>query len=219
MPCSLPPGRFSCPADCFYCPDEPGQPRSYLSTEPAVARANQNDFDPVRQFFDRALTLAKQGHVVDKIEIIVLGGTWSAYPRDYQEEFCRDLFYAANCWSGEMERGMRGGLFSLKEGVAERETEPVDHLHQKFDGSETHLKSHAHDREEHTTVDGAVNKILSPTISESISTDGAVKQAMKRRKRGTIAEEQELNENASCKIIGLTLETRPDHINHHEIRR
>lgn len=90
------PGKFSCPHDCHYCPDEPGQPRSYLSTEPAVARANQNEFDPVRQFYDRAGTLAKQGHTVDKIEIIVLGGTWSGYPKDYQEEFCRDLFYAAN---------------------------------------------------------------------------------------------------------------------------
>lgn len=90
------PGNFSCPNDCHYCPDEPGQPRSYLSTEPAVARANQNEFCPVRQFYDRAGTLAKQGHTVDKVEIIVLGGTWSGYPRDYQEEFCRDLFYAAN---------------------------------------------------------------------------------------------------------------------------
>ena len=35
--------------------------------------------------------LAKQGHPVDKVEIIVLGGTWSSYPRDYQEEWCRDM--------------------------------------------------------------------------------------------------------------------------------
>jgi len=104
------PGKFSCPHDCHYCPDEPGQPRSYLSTEPAVARANQNEFDPVRQFYDRAGTLAKQGHTVDKVEIIVLGGTWSCYPRDYQEEFCRDLFYAANTfdeWQANLVRGAR----------------------------------------------------------------------------------------------------------------
>lgn len=41
--------------------------RSYLSTEPAVARANQNKFDPVLQFWDRATTLARQGHTVDKV--------------------------------------------------------------------------------------------------------------------------------------------------------
>jgi len=80
-----------------------------LSTEPAVARANQNDFDPVRQFYDRADTLAKQGHTVDKVEIIVLGGTWSGYPRDYQEEFCRDLFYAANTFDEDLSKlGERG---------------------------------------------------------------------------------------------------------------
>jgi histone acetyltransferase (RNA polymerase elongator complex component) len=33
------------------------------------------------------------GHPVDKIELLVLGGTWSSYPHEYQEEFCRDLFY------------------------------------------------------------------------------------------------------------------------------
>eukprot|EP00971_Amphidinium_carterae_P067137 1329057-Amphidinium_carterae.1 len=41
--------------------------------------------DLVKQFYDRAGTLAKQGHTVDKVEIIVLGGTWSHYPRDYQD--------------------------------------------------------------------------------------------------------------------------------------
>mmetsp|Transcript_10714 Transcript_10714/g.28481 ORF Transcript_10714/g.28481 Transcript_10714/m.28481 type:complete len:770 (+) Transcript_10714:83-2392(+) len=148
------PGKFSCPHDCHYCPDEPGQPRSYLSTEPAVARANQNEFDPVRQFYDRAGTLAKQGHTVDKVEIIVLGGTWSSYPADYQEEFCRDMFYAANT----------------------------------FD----EVKSRLGERQE---------------------------KAANVRPRLPILEEQSLNERAEVKIIGLTLETRPDFINPEEVRR
>lgn len=71
------PGRFSCPQDCHYCPNEPGQPRSYLSTEPAVLRANQNGWSPLKQFHDRANTLKRNGHAVDKIEVLVLGGTWS----------------------------------------------------------------------------------------------------------------------------------------------
>lgn len=71
------PGRFSCPHDCHYCPNEPGQPRSYLSTEPAVLRANQNGWSPLKQFHDRASTLKRNGHAVDKIEVLVLGGTWS----------------------------------------------------------------------------------------------------------------------------------------------
>ncbi|KAH9261233.1 hypothetical protein BASA81_000937 [Batrachochytrium salamandrivorans] len=87
---------FSCAFDCHYCPNQPGQPRSYLRDEPAVLRANQNGFDPVLQFTDRCATLFENGHEIDKIEILILGGTWSSYPVRYREAFSRDLFYAAN---------------------------------------------------------------------------------------------------------------------------
>jgi hypothetical protein len=76
--------RFSCQWNCYYCPNEPDQPRSYLHDEPAVLRANQNRFDPVLQFMDRAVSLAAMGHPVDKIELLVLGGTWASYPHLYQ---------------------------------------------------------------------------------------------------------------------------------------
>lgn len=87
---------FSCKFDCHYCPNEPGQPRSYLMKEPAVLRANRCGFDPVFQFWDRARTYIANGHPLSKIELLVLGGTWTSYPNDYQEEFIRDLYYAAN---------------------------------------------------------------------------------------------------------------------------
>ena len=41
--------KFSCEWNCYYCPNEPGQPRSYLHDEPSVLRANRNKFDPVLQ--------------------------------------------------------------------------------------------------------------------------------------------------------------------------
>lgn len=91
-----PPPRVPRRRNCYYCPNEPGQPRSYLHDEPSVLRANRNAFDPVRQFTDRCVTLAMNGHPVDKIELLVLGGTWTSYPHEYQEGFIRDLFYAAN---------------------------------------------------------------------------------------------------------------------------
>ena len=99
--------RFSCEWDCYYCPNEPDQPRSYLHDEPSVLRANQNSFDPVLQFTDRAATLAMNGHPIDKIELLVLGGTWSSYPALYQEEFVRDLFYAANTFHEREKRPRR----------------------------------------------------------------------------------------------------------------
>jgi len=72
-------------------------PRSYISTEPAVRRAIQNNWDPSAQFIDRVSMLAQCGHVVDKLEVLVLGGTWSSYPLDYRENFIRDIYYTANC--------------------------------------------------------------------------------------------------------------------------
>jgi ELP3 family radical SAM enzyme/protein acetyltransferase len=96
--------KFSCAWNCHYCPNEKAsaennwidQPRSYLFQEPAVLRANENDFDAILQFNARITTLIDIGHSVDKIELIILGGTWCSYPENYQEKFITELYYAAN---------------------------------------------------------------------------------------------------------------------------
>jgi len=84
------------------------QPRSYLSTEPAVLRANRNNFDPVLQIYDRSDALNYCGHEVDKIEVLVLGGTWDHYPIEYQREFVRDIYYSINTLTTRS--GERGSL-------------------------------------------------------------------------------------------------------------
>ena len=102
--------RFSCKHDCAYCPNEPAhegnnwvaQPRSYLYSEPAVLRANANDFDPIKQMNSRLSTLINMGHIPDKLEIIVLGGTWCEYPRNYQDRFITELYYSANIYFDSM---------------------------------------------------------------------------------------------------------------------
>ena len=99
-------GKFSCKHNCAYCPNEKGhegnnwveQPRSYLYSEPAVLRANENNFDPILQFNSRVDTLIKMGHIVDKLEIIVLGGTWSNYHKNYKDQFIKEMYYAANTY-------------------------------------------------------------------------------------------------------------------------
>eukprot|EP00759_Apiculatamorpha_spiralis_P037210 PhF_6_TR37166/c0_g1_i1/m.54717 len=127
---------FSCKWNCYYCPNEPGQPRSYLLNEPGVRRANRLGFDPVRQFNDRVETLVQIGHIPDKVEILVLGGTWESYPHAYQTNFIRDIFYAANTFGSDPPRSPK-----------------------------------------------------------------------------SLSEEQLINETAAVRIIGVTLETRPDTIN------
>ena len=132
---------FSCKFNCYMCPNEPGQPRSYLHDEPGVLRANKNKFLAVDQFFDRIITLSKMGHPIDKIELLILGGTITSYPKSYIVEFVRDLFYSAN-----------------------------------------------------TTYDKINNIALRPRLS--------------------LIDEHIINQNISLvKIIGLTIETRPDEIN------
>ncbi len=141
---------FSCEHNCYYCPNEPAhegneftaQPRSYLYREPAVHRANVNKFDGANQMWDRMSTLSLCGLPIDKLEVMVLGGTWGSYPTNYRIEFIRDLYYAAN-------------TFYIKNDL--------------------------------------------------------------RRERYTLDEEIEINTDADVRIIGLTLETRPDHITKNEL--
>lgn len=95
---------FSCKHNCYYCPDEPGQPRSYLKKEPAVARANRNKFDPILQTEDRIKSLIICGHEIDKLEFIIEGGTYTEYPPDYLEEFHRDFIYCVNTYFDSVKR-------------------------------------------------------------------------------------------------------------------
>ena len=98
--------KFSCKHNCYYCPNEPAhegnnwqaQPRSYLYYEPAVLRANQHKFQAIGQMLSRLDTYFNNGHVIDKLEIIIEGGTYTEYPVDYLRRFHRDLFYCANIY-------------------------------------------------------------------------------------------------------------------------
>ena len=98
------PGQFSCPMDCHFCPNDPSIARSYLLKEPAVRRGFQNGWDAYNQFVDRAATLDMCGHVVTKVELLILGGTFGSYPHAYADEFIRDCYFAANVFSGLSDR-------------------------------------------------------------------------------------------------------------------
>lgn len=88
--------KFTCKWNCNYCPNEPGQPRSYLFGEPGVLRANQTGFDCVKQMLARIKAYQVNGHPTDKFEVLILGGTIHSYPKTYLEQYMRDIFYAAN---------------------------------------------------------------------------------------------------------------------------
>jgi elongator complex protein 3 len=87
---------YPCPGNCIFCPTEECEPKSYLSDEPGARRALQNQFDPYAQVMSRLQALQAVGHPTDKIELLILGGTFTAYKRDYQAWFVERCFTAMN---------------------------------------------------------------------------------------------------------------------------
>lgn len=140
---------FPCPGRCTYCPTEENMPKSYLAKEPAAARALLNDFDPYLQITNRLRALEMNGHPIDKIEMIVIGGTWSFYHPVYQEEFLIGCYRACNDYGTDQDS-------------------------------------------------------RTETYEDRIA---------------YLLELQDRNELAKCRIIGLSIETRPDYITDFEIER
>ena len=120
--------KFSCRHNCAYCPNEKAhegnnwvdQPRSYLYTEPAVLRANENNFDPILQFNSRITSLINMGHIVDKLELIILGGTWSNYNIKYRDYFITSTYYAANTFYTD-----KRDMLSLEDEITLNETSKI----------------------------------------------------------------------------------------------
>jgi len=137
---------FHCPGQCVYCPNEPGMPKSYLSNEPAAMRAKALKFDPFKQVQYRLKAMIANGHSPEKIELLVLGGTWSAYPKKYQTWFIKRCFEGAN------------------------------YLQYKN------------------------------------------KQIPKTKTSHTLQQAQKINEKAKYRVIGITLETRPDWVTEAEVK-
>lgn len=139
---------YPCPGRCVYCPTEDRMPKSYMSNQPAAARAVRNKFHPYKQVFNRLTALHESGHPVSKLEVIVMGGTWSFLPHKYQSWYIKKCFDAANC----------------------------------FGMSEAEIKNY---------------KLQITNLKKA----------------------QKFNQTADHRIIGLTLETRPDFINERELVR
>ncbi|MEI6289297.1 MAG: tRNA uridine(34) 5-carboxymethylaminomethyl modification radical SAM/GNAT enzyme Elp3 [Chloroflexota bacterium] len=108
---------YPCPGKCIFCPTDVRMPKSYLPDEPGAMRALEHNFDPFTQVQSRIKALESLGHPTDKIELLILGGTWSAYRRDYQEWFVKRCFDAMNS-SSSLNQNLTGpGDFSEESSV------------------------------------------------------------------------------------------------------
>ena len=192
----------TCSSNCIYCPCDLRMPKSYLANEPACQRAELTFFDPYVQVAARLQALHQMGHSTDKVELIVLGGTWSDYPESYQYWFIKELFRALNEWPNSpshiQERlnwytsfGLQNSEEAVSSFVAEQQAAVFDDtatynqaFHKLYDTSQPHQNA----------------------WSQMQSTyDELVKQ-------------QHVNETAAARVVGLVIETRPDTITPDNLR-
>jgi len=85
-----------CPGHCVYCPTYSDTPQSYTPESPAVIRARAYEYDARRQVERRLFTLGDMGHPTDKVELIIMGGTFLSTPIEYQYRFVKECFDAMN---------------------------------------------------------------------------------------------------------------------------
>ena len=192
----------TCSSNCIYCPCDLRMPKSYLANEPACQRAELTFFDPYVQVAARLQALHQMGHSTDKVELIVLGGTWSDYPEGYQYWFIKELFRALNEWPNSpshiQERlnwytsfGLQNSEEALSSFVAEQQAAIFDNnttynqaFHKLYDTSQPHQSAWSQ---------------MQSTYDE-------------------LVEQQHVNETAAARVVGLVIETRPDTITPDNLR-
>ncbi|MEE2785895.1 MAG: radical SAM protein, partial [Myxococcota bacterium] len=187
---------FPCPGQCIFCPNDVRMPKSYLSEEPGALQAAHNRFDPYTQTWNRILSFYDMGHPVDKIEFIILGGSWSAYPRAYQRYFIARCFEAMNDF-GETPHPTR--LIP----VAKHQPDFFDLDLLENDSPEP----------------GATVNVYNHTVGKHLraNLDGQLTADHEEADWARVEVAQTRNETARCRVVGLVIETRPDMIDADEV--
>ncbi len=190
-----------CGNECIYCPNDVRMPKSYLSDEPACQRAERNYFDPFLQVASRLRALRQMGHNTEKIELIVLGGTWSDYPQGYQIWFTKELFRALNVSHSEaFEDEILKRLAHYEARGFLREAEDLARL---ASSTQSRINEGA------LTYNEAMEELYG---AGSVWSE---ERAFQRASFAELEEEHHINESAEARVVGFVIETRPDAINNH----
>lgn len=193
---------WPCSSACLYCPNDVRMPKSYLHDEPACQRAERNWFDPYLQVTARLRTLHQMGHVTDKVELIVLGGTWSDYPEAYQIWYMHELFRALNDMGCEtaVER--------------ESETRRKQYRDTGIACERDDLANWAAEAQARVTAgDASYNETVRNLYACGTRADGNGWAAAAQWQTATFSQLEALqheNESAKHRCVGLVVETRPD---------
>ena len=179
-----------CPGTCVFCPSDVRMPKSYLADEPGAQRAEDQRFDPYLQTWVRLDAYRAIGHPVDKIELIVLGGTWSAYPEPYRIWFTRRCFEALNDFGAGRDRRADAGAAPSN---YRARLAPIDGR-----GSDRY------------------NAVVGAFLARELGSGRL--HASERSDWSDLERAQRENETAGCRCVGLAFETRPDHVDERELR-
>ncbi|MDR2672276.1 MAG: tRNA uridine(34) 5-carboxymethylaminomethyl modification radical SAM/GNAT enzyme Elp3 [Coriobacteriales bacterium] len=185
-----------CTSDCLYCPNDVRMPKSYLSDEPACQRAERNYFDPYLQVVSRLRTLTHMGHATDKIELIVLGGTWNDYPIGYRVWFIAELFRALNDGTAAEQNAKERRKIYCEKGLSSRADTLAQHV----------AKYQQQVNEGLLTYNQAIERLYGK---------GSVWEHIAHRQTADfnmLVRQHILNETSQHRVVGLVIETRPDTI-------
>lgn len=177
---------WPCSGNCVFCPSDIRMPKSYLHNEPACQRAEWNHFDPYLQVAARLRALVEMGHPTDKIEIIILGGTWSDYPESYQRWFIKEVYRALN------------------DGIDLDEFERLQAYYHSLDNALT--------PERIAVLEAAQSEITAGNLSYNAAVQRLYKRPTEDATLEEVFEQHQINEAAEHRVVGLSIETRPDTI-------
>lgn len=198
---------WPCKSSCLYCPNDLRMPKSYLSNEPACQRAEQHFFDPYLQVLARLHALENMGHTTDKLEIIILGGTWSDYPRSYQTWFMYQIFKALNDCSYESfayadECARKRCAFYERAGIScekDKLAREVFAFQERINRGELSYNQAFREYYLQESPWLKLHEVQSATLDE-------------------LSCEHERNVDAAHRVVGLVVETRPDAVDEQELK-
>ena len=195
---------YPCPGQCIFCPNDVRMPKSYLADEPGAQRAANNRFDPFAQTWNRLLALFNIGHPIEKIELIVLGGTWSSYSLAYRRYFIARVFEAANQFGEAIDAHLTLG------GSPPNPYDVEDLALIEINVSDEHKTNFSDVKKIN-----AYNQVVSRALRSNHS--GDLNDLSESADWTDVDHVHTLNIEARCRIVGLAVETRPDEINAQEI--
>ena len=188
---------WSCAGTCIYCPCDVRMPKSYLHDEPACQRAERNWFDPYLQVATRLASLQNMGHATDKVELIVLGGTWNDYPAAYRLWFVCELFAALDAADDERERVVNERRAAYRAAGISNDAETI--------AAQVAAAQERVDAGEMT-----FNEAWRELYGESACWREA--ERFQQASYENLNALQRQNEAAAHRAVGLVVETRPDHV-------